>query len=68
MVIRSATPRSTSLRTLEAGAQTLHNAGFTPHQALHMINIVATFVIGHTLAEAGTTPATSPTPPTRPPP
>jgi len=46
----------TSLRTLESAARTLHDAGFTAHQALHLINIVATFVIGHTLAEAGTTP------------
>lgn len=46
----------TSLRTLESSARALHDAGFTAHQALHVINIVATFVIGHTLAEAGTTP------------
>ena len=45
-----------SLRTLESGARAVHEAGFTAHQALHVINIVATFVIGHTLAEAGTTP------------
>lgn len=56
----------TSLRTLEAGARSLSDAGFTAHQALHVINIVATFVVGHTLAEAGTTPgheADDPDPP-----
>jgi AcrR family transcriptional regulator len=45
-----------ALDVVEAGAARLCRAGFTPHEALHVINIVGTFVLGHTLAEAGTTP------------
>lgn len=45
-----------ALDAVEAGAARLCRAGFTPHDALHVINIVGTFVMGHTLAEAGRTP------------
>jgi len=45
-----------SLEAVEARAAVLRDAGFGAHRALHVINIVGTFVIGHTLAEAGGTP------------
>ncbi|WP_433444869.1 TetR/AcrR family transcriptional regulator C-terminal domain-containing protein [Nonomuraea sp. CA-141351] len=41
------------LRTVESAAAALKEAGFTPTQALHVINAVSTFVVGHVLAEAG---------------
>ncbi|MEW9530987.1 TetR/AcrR family transcriptional regulator C-terminal domain-containing protein [Microbispora sp. NPDC049125] len=44
------------LDDVERIAAGLRGDGFSPSGALHMINVVATFVIGHTLAEAGSTP------------
>lgn len=45
-----------SLRLLEQVASALCAAGYSPLRALQIINIVTTFVVGHTLAEAGQTP------------
>ncbi len=45
-----------ALQRLRAGAQTLLASGFTPTQATQMLNVVAMFVIGHVLAEAGQSP------------
>ncbi len=42
-----------SLRMVERAARALTEAGFTASEALHVITAVATFAIGHTLAEAG---------------
>ena len=44
------------LDAVEQAAAALHGAGFSPQEALHVINMIAMFVIGHTLAEAGQTP------------
>ncbi|MCP2165314.1 TetR/AcrR family transcriptional regulator C-terminal domain-containing protein [Goodfellowiella coeruleoviolacea] len=44
------------LASVERVAAALCAAGFSPRRALHLINIVATTVLGHTLAEAGHTP------------
>ncbi|MGW4404242.1 TetR/AcrR family transcriptional regulator C-terminal domain-containing protein [Nonomuraea sp. NPDC004702] len=42
-----------ALGMVEGAAAALTRAGFTAKEALHVINAVSTFVIGHTLAEAG---------------
>lgn len=46
-----ATPGAFSM--VERAAAALTEAGFTAKEALRLINAVSTFVIGHTLAEAG---------------
>ncbi|MFI6445098.1 TetR/AcrR family transcriptional regulator C-terminal domain-containing protein [Kitasatospora sp. NPDC050543] len=45
-----------ALRVVEATAAALGRAGIPPLEALRIINSVSTFVIGHCLAEAATTP------------
>lgn len=45
-----------ALQRLRVGAQALVASGFTPTQALQMLNVIAMFVIGHVLAEAGQAP------------
>jgi TetR/AcrR family tetracycline transcriptional repressor len=45
-----------SLHAAESIAAALCQSGFTPQQAFQLINIVTTFVVGHSLAEAGDTP------------
>ncbi|GAA0381599.1 hypothetical protein GCM10009530_35420 [Microbispora corallina] len=44
------------LATVERMAAALRAEGFQALEALQLVNAVATFVIGHTLAEAGRTP------------
>ncbi|MFJ9615981.1 TetR/AcrR family transcriptional regulator C-terminal domain-containing protein [Streptomyces noursei] len=45
-----------ALKAVEDTAAALGRAGIAPLQALRIVNSVATFVIGHCLAEAATTP------------
>lgn len=52
-----------ALRMLETGAAALRTAGFELRRAMHMLNAVAMFTIGHCLAEAdppGTPPHPAP--------
>lgn len=44
------------LATVERMAAALRDEGFAAIEALQLVNALATFVIGHTLAEAGRTP------------
>jgi AcrR family transcriptional regulator len=45
-----------SLDAVEGILAVLDAAGFLPRQGLDALNIIGTFVVGHTLAEAGRTP------------
>lgn len=46
----------TSMLAVEKMVDVLCTAGFSPLRAFQVLNIVTTFVVGHTLAEAGDTP------------
>ncbi|TDQ05828.1 TetR/AcrR family transcriptional regulator C-terminal domain-containing protein [Labedaea rhizosphaerae] len=45
-----------SLDAVEGALSVLYATGFTARQALDALNIIGTFTVGHTLAEAGRTP------------
>ncbi len=45
-----------AMHVVERIAAALCQIGFSPQRAFHVINTITTFVIGHTLAEAGATP------------
>jgi AcrR family transcriptional regulator len=45
-----------ALRTTERWLAALRAAGLPPARAMDLVNVIATFTIGHTLAEAGQTP------------
>jgi TetR/AcrR family transcriptional regulator, tetracycline repressor protein len=52
----------TSLRQAEATVAILHDAGFAPKEAFQVINCIAGYVIGVTLAEVGLQPGGVPDP------